>query len=68
MNSYIDELFKTGKYGDNYVISVPIKLITNKKSLNEKIFKLSEQDRLKGDVWEGPFNKPQIARKSKHRN
>jgi len=49
-------------------IKILKQLSFNKKSLNEKIFKLSEQDRLKGDVWEGPFNKPQIARKSKHRN
>ena len=49
-------------------IKILKQLSFNKKSLNEKIFKLSEQDRLKGDVWEGPFNKPQIARKPKHRN
>ena len=49
-------------------IKILERLSFNQKSLNKNIFKLSEQDRLKGDVWEGPFNKPQIARKSKHRN
>ena len=49
-------------------IKILERLSFNKKSVNENIFKLSEQDRLKGDVWEGPFDKPQIARKSKHRN
>lgn len=38
MNSYIDELFKTGKYGDNYVISVPIKLITNKYPIFDELW------------------------------
>jgi outer membrane lipoprotein-sorting protein len=49
-------------------IKILERLSFNKKSLNENIFKLSEQDRLKGDVWEGPFDKPQIDRKLKHRN
>ena len=49
-------------------IKILERLSFNKESLNENIFKLSEQDRLIGDVWEGPFDKPQIARKSKHRN
>ena len=49
-------------------IKILERLSFNKKSVNENIFKLSEQDRLKGDVWEGPFDKPQIVRKFKHRN
>ena len=49
-------------------IKILKRLSFNKKSLNENIFKLSEQDRIKGNVWVGPFDKPQIARKSKHRN
>jgi outer membrane lipoprotein-sorting protein len=49
-------------------IKILERLSFNKKSLNENIFKLSEQDRLKGDVWEGPFDKPQIARKPAYRN
>ena len=49
-------------------IKILERLSFNKKSVNENIFKLSEQDRLQGDVWEGPFDKPQIARKPKHRN
>jgi outer membrane lipoprotein-sorting protein len=49
-------------------IKILERLSFNKKSVNENIFKLSEQDRLKGDVWEGPFDKPQIVRKPKHRN
>jgi outer membrane lipoprotein-sorting protein len=49
-------------------IKILERLSFNKKSLNENIFKLSEQDRIKGAVWEGPFDKPQIARQSKHRN
>ena len=49
-------------------IKILERLSFNKESLNENVFKLSEQDRLIGDVWEGPFDKPQIARKSKHRN
>jgi len=49
-------------------IKILERLSFNKKSLNENIFKLSEQDRIKGDVWEGPFDKPQIVRKPKYRN
>ena len=32
MNSFIDKLFESGKYGDKFVISVPISLITNKRT------------------------------------
>jgi outer membrane lipoprotein-sorting protein len=49
-------------------IKILEQLSFNQKSLNKNIFKLSEQDRLKGDVWEGPFDKPQIARKPAYRN
>ena len=49
-------------------IKILKQLSFNKKSLNENIFKLSEQDRIKGNIWVGPFDKPQIARKAKHRN
>ena len=60
--------FKINEKNEATKIKILKQLSFNKKSLNENIFKLSEQDRLKGDVWEGPFNKPQIVRKSKHRN
>ncbi|MDB9761608.1 outer membrane lipoprotein carrier protein LolA [Alphaproteobacteria bacterium] len=49
-------------------IKILERLSFNKKSLNENIFKLAEQDRIKGDVWKGPFDKPQIVRKPKYRN
>ena len=49
-------------------IKILKQLSFNKKSLNENIFKSSEQDRIKGNIWVGPFDKPQIARKAKHRN
>jgi outer membrane lipoprotein-sorting protein len=49
-------------------IKILKQLSFNKKNLNENIFKLSEKERLQGDVWKGPFNKSQIARKPKYRN
>jgi outer membrane lipoprotein-sorting protein len=49
-------------------IKILKQLSFNKKRVNENVFKLSENDRLKGNVWAGPFDKPKIARKSKHRN
>ena len=36
--------------------------------VNENIFKLSENDRLKGNVWLSPFNKEKVIRKKKYRN
>ena len=59
-------IFNEKNEGTN--IKILERLSFNKKSVNENVFKLSEQDRLKGDVWEGPFDKSKIARKFKHRN
>ena len=40
----------------------------NDNNINSNIFRLSEKDRLEGNIWLGPFKKPQIIRRSKHRN
>ena len=38
MNSFIDKLFESGKYGDKFVISVPISLITNKEPIFKELW------------------------------
>ncbi len=40
----------------------------NESNINANIFRLSEKDRLAGNVWQGPFKKPQIIRQLKHRH
>ena len=40
----------------------------NESLVNENIFKLSEKDRIEGNIWASPFNKTQILRMNKYRN
>ena len=49
-------------------IKIMNNLSLNENNINANIFRLSEKDRLTGNVWQGPFKKPQIIRKPKGRN
>ena len=49
-------------------IKIMNNLSLNDNNINANIFRLSEKDRLAGNVWQGPFKKPQIIRKPKGRN
>ena len=51
-------------------IKITTMLSYNDTNLDLNVFRLTEKERLNGNIWRGPFNKPSITRppKPKHRN